>query len=171
MYPDLVTDVHLFEACLHHLLVVQVHVRLLQLEDGATQETVGFFDVPDFHFEGKFKSCVGLRKADHGLELSDSDSVRVVVALVLITDLNVVVSQQFGSLDSHLRLEFPCETNVELESLHVILGNDGSFLRSVHADDEVTEVLVSLFVGLVADNEEEIETRHDGCAKVDVVLE
>ena len=41
----------------------------------------------------------------------------------------------------------------------------------MHANDEVAEVLVSLFVGLVADNEEEIETRHDGCAKVDVVLE
>lgn len=41
----------------------------------------------------------------------------------------------------------------------------------MHADDEVTEVLVSLFVGLIADHEEEIETGHDGCAEVDVVLE
>lgn len=75
MYPDLITDVHLFEAFLHHLLIVQVDVRLLQLEDGAAQETVGFLDVPYFHFEGKFKPGVGLGETDHGLELSDCDSV------------------------------------------------------------------------------------------------
>lgn len=127
--------------------------------------------MPDLDFEGKFKSCVGLRETDHGFKLSDCDSVRVIVALVLVTDLNIVISQQFCSLDGHLRLEFPCKTNVELESLHIVLGNDGSFLGSVHADDEVTEMLISLFVGLITDHEEEIETRHDGCAEVDVVLE
>lgn len=108
MYPDLIADVHSLEAFLHHLLVVEVDVGLLQLEDGATQETVGFFDVPHLDFEGKFQSCVGLRKSDHGFKLSDCDSIGVIVALVLVTDLNVVISQQFGSLDGHLRLEFPC---------------------------------------------------------------
>ena len=124
-----------------------------------------------FYLEGKLESCIGLRESYHGLKLSDSDPIRVIVALVLVSDLNIVISEQLGPLDGHLRLQLPCKTDVELESLHIILGNDRSFLGSVHADDEVAEMLIRLFVGLIADHKEEIETRHDGCAEIDVVFE
>ena len=67
--------------------------------------------------------------------------------------------------DGAIRL---CETNVALELFRAELGLDGLVTVLVHADDVLCEMAINLLVALVQDDEEEIETRHDGGRHVDV---
>jgi hypothetical protein len=76
-YPDLVTDVHLTHAQVQLLLLLiqKVNVRLLQLQNRAGKKSVGLPYVSRLNPEAELESSVCLRQSDHGLELSDSDSV------------------------------------------------------------------------------------------------
>lgn len=122
------------------------------------------------HLEGKLQSCIGLGETDHGLQLPHRHSVGVIVVFVLVADLNIEGSQQFGTLLSQLGFELPRQGDVQLECLHVVHGVYYCFLVAVHVYDELTEVLICLGVGLVADHEEQIETRHDRGTEVNIVL-
>lgn len=60
-YPYFIADVHFAHVLVQLLLLfIEVDVRLLQLENGARKQSIGFPDMPWLNFEANLESSVSL---------------------------------------------------------------------------------------------------------------
>lgn len=71
----------------------------------------------------------------------------------------------------HLRIEGPCVTDVALQSIGRELWVDGCIPVPMDVDDMGSDGKVGILVAFVKDDEEEVESRHDGSRHGDVGTE
>lgn len=89
--------------------------------------------------------------------------------LIRLSELLVFVSEDHGGVSGELRLESAANLDVGLQLSHRVDGLECSVLQSVHVHDVTSDGVVLLIVLFVKDDEEKVETRHDGGRNVHIV--
>ena len=91
--------------------------------------------------------------------------------LVSHPQLLVLLLKYEGGLMLELRLQGTTNFDVGLKLCHREVRGQCSILNSVHIDNMARNMEVIIFLFLVDDDEEEVETRHNWRADIDVVAQ
>ncbi|KAI6768007.1 hypothetical protein HG530_006016 [Fusarium avenaceum] len=159
---------------LQRLFVVHLDVIVLNGDDTLSQEVVSLNN----HVRANLLHTVdlgnGFGKTNHTLELTHSDSVRVLANAslgIICTEFLVLLHENILGLFSELGSEGFCKADVSLELLSAELRLDSLITQLMDSNNVFCQVAIDLLVALVEDDEEEIETRHNRCRHVDVGAE
>lgn len=115
----------------------------------------------------------GLWQSNHGLELPNCGQVSQTWAhlLAALPHINIALSEFLGSFVIEHWPYFPGHTYVKSESFLVVFFKYSIILLPVDADHKLAQILIWVYVWLVAYHEIQIESWHDRWRDVDIPLQ
>jgi hypothetical protein len=152
-------------------LLVDLDVVFLHADDGLSKEVVGLADKGGDHLVDAVGFGNGLAESDHALKLPDCDAVAVAANAslgIVCSEVFVFLDQQGFCIRCELGLEGAGEADVALELLCGEFRGDCFVTQLVDADNMLGQMAVDGLIAFVEDHEEQVESRHDGRAHVDV---